>query len=196
MPADTHHDGTSVGSMRTDELVLDAVDLDEALARTKARHAQLLAARRRRTGMVAGLAAVLVVGAAGVFALGRDDTTRVGTDLGVANETDSDAKTSEPTAVPPAELGTAVVVRRDLELDGFAVRDSSPAVVVVRVRCELAGETLTDVTTAWDGPALTVDAVVQSEHPEQSCAGVPLELEVPVPDGVDPARITVSLAED
>ena len=188
---------TGLDDVLVDEVTIGEADLEVALARTRARHSELVTRRKRRTTMLAGLGALLIVGSAGVYALQGDEGSGVVTDLPLAAdsaETSAVPTTTATPPVPPAEVGTAMVVRRVGEVESFRVgEEAGRAVVHLTFACELAGETADVATQVWEGARLHVSVDVESSQPGTRCDGTPLTAVVPVPDGVDPARVDVTI---
>ncbi len=187
---------TGLHDVQVDEVTIGEADLEVALARTRARHSELVTRRKRRTTMLAGVGALLIVGSVGVYALQGDDGGRVVTDLPLAGQPteSSEVPTTTATPVAPVDIGTAAIVRRVSELDRFSVETAgSGAVVRLTIACELAGETADVAEQAWEGPKLFVEIIVGSTQPGTRCDGTPLEVQVPIPAGVDPAQVTVAV---
>jgi hypothetical protein len=188
-------DDTKVQHAAIDEIRWEEADLDEALARTKAIHRQLVDRRRRRMTALSGLAVVLVAAVAAVVLISGDDTPRRSS-VEVAGEGNGSAAHQVPTTtaapVPPApEIGVALTARRVTEIASFDV-DPAARVVHVHIACETTGDRIADPGVGWAGAALRLDVMVESEHPESRCDGQPLTLDVPVPADVDPAQVTVT----
>jgi len=184
---------TSVG-----ELTWDETDLDEALARTKVIHRRLVDRRRRVFTAVSGLGVVLVAAVVAVVLLGGEDRpSRTSTDFAGEGDRPTEqpqASTPSTTAAPIApQIGEAMTVRRISEIASFEV-DPAARVVHLRIACETAGERIEDPSATWVGNALQFAANVVSEQPGTRCSGEPLTHDVALPDGVDPAAVTVVAA--
>lgn len=152
------------------------LDLESALARTYARHDELVAARaaRRRRGLGAGLALVAVVAAAALIpALGGDEPASFSE--GVAG--DASLPPSDPAASsgPPPEVGPPAVARQVPEV--LAAEPAGTGAVRLTFACAGLGDEVESLRWQWSDPAsasggtLWVHAVVAGESSDTCIAG-------------------------
>jgi hypothetical protein len=187
----------------TDELSWTDADLDDALARTRARHSELLTRRKRRTTALAGLGALLVVGAGGLFALGAGGSggSKQPATIEVADRPDVQPTVTAPSTVapttevahvgPPVGIGEAMSVRRWVPVVSVDVDEDNRS-VKLGVACETAEDRVSDTQTTWSGDTLQINVQISTTRPDLPCTGTPLDVTVPVPAGVHLDRITVT----
>ncbi len=187
---------------------LDPVAIEDALVVTHERHEVIVVRQRRRSVLIGAATMVLLVGAGlGTIAL-VDDGTPTRTPSAVASPTDREpipfnpdpgrpAPTSDPVdvGVGGGVGGNAVSLRRTAEVTGFEIAPAGPEpTVTVRVACETAGDTLSNVSASWDGNRLGLRVEIASDDPTPGCSTDLRHVE-PIPVSVDPGQISVVLLD-
>lgn len=148
-----------------DEITLTRSELDDGLARTRSKHAELIAERHRRRGVMAGagFAAVVAIGVLlPIFTGGSgDQPVRVSTPALAA---------SPPTSAPDVAVGGAATTRRSATVQSTSTSPDGATVAVV-FACETASDRVVDMSASVRGTVLVVRPVIESGDPSEPCSG-------------------------
>jgi len=184
---------------------LDPGAIEDALVVAHDRHEVIVVRQRRRSVLIGAAAMVLLVGAAfGAMAL-LDGSAPTPTPPVVAAPTDREPIPSDPDPGLPAPVsdpvdvgvgvgvgggvgGTAVTIRRIAEVTGveYLTDDLEPS-LTVSLKCETIGDTLSNVSSSWQGNQLGLRVEIASNDPTPGCS-TELRHTEPIPMSVDPDR--------
>lgn len=180
-----------------DEIVVTENELDDALARTRLRHAQLHKAQTRRRSIVGGVAAAVVALAILIPVLSSGDSQPIRTS-NLATAADPATRPSPTTLAPSTtvagsasiDIGTAAQSRRTAE-----VRHSISAggtVAILTFGCETGGDQLTAFNSHFEGTVLHVQVTIDTDNITAPCPGASaMDKTVPIPAAIQGQDISV-----
>ena len=175
-----------------DEVIVTEHELDDALARTHHRHAELRTAQTRRRRVIGGAITAAVVAVAlliPVLSSGDDQPIRT-TDPATV---DVPATRPSPTTLAgggSVDIGTATQSRRTADVRH--VISAGGTVALLTFGCETGGDRITAFASHFEGTVLHVSVTIDSSDITAPCpAPQVLDETVPIPAALQGQDITV-----
>jgi len=171
-----------------DETTLTRSEIDHALARTHSRHLELVAAKHRRRGMMAGVGFVFVIAVGALL----PTLTRNSGDQPVRVNTPAVAALP-PISLPDVAVGGATTTRRSATIESTSISPDG-ATVAIGFACETASDRVVAISASVDGTVLVVRPVIESTDPSAPCSGSsPPSIKMAVPREMRGVPFTVEV---
>jgi len=148
------------------ETPVNAEEMEVALARTLARHGELVAGRRRRRNVLAGVGLAVVAAAAISIPL-----LTTGSDSQPVRTVSPPVAAQPGAAVPStAVLGSAATARREATIESTSISPDGATIAIV-FACETSTDRVTAVDPTFSGATLIVVPTIESADRSVPCAG-------------------------